>query len=288
MWQTVFQVELEKLFRRSLLIALLAVIAGTTCLVFLGGYGLSQSVENDAPEVGSTIFQVLGWPGGIETALRVAAIMGNLAVIIATATIIGSEYHWRTVQLWVSQGIDRTTMLIARLSTILIPAVLFVALPLLIGLVFVTTLDFPNQATAVAGTLDLSQLLVNVWRVLLGIIFHAALALFMAVATRRVAGAISLSLVYKFFAEGFILAFGVFEDGRVAGWVKFLPMRAADALLVPIDKVVSNPQDNPLTVADILGNINLDPTPAAICVVIYTILLVTGAVLIFRNQDLAT
>jgi ABC-type transport system involved in multi-copper enzyme maturation permease subunit len=291
MWQIVLKVELEKLFRRQLLIVLLALVAGITCLIFLGGYGIAQDLQldsRDTQEFTKAMFQALGWPGGLEMSLRAASSMGNIAIMIAMAAVVGSEYSWRTVHLWVSQGIDRTIMLLTRSATLLIPAALLVALPLLVGVVMMVTLNFPNEARTVVGKLDQGQLFLNIGYVFMVILMHAALALFAAVLTRSVAGAIALSLVYKFTLEGIITTFGLF-DQQANSLAKFLPMRAADALTVaPIDQVVSNPVDGLPPATELLNSFYLDPTPAAICVIIYTILLVSGSVLIFRNQDLTS
>lgn len=285
LWNMII-VEQNKLFKRAILwvelglLALVAVIAQliTYALVKFGDMGRQMP-----PEAVAQMEQSLVWPDALNGLLQLAAgsSLGGMLVIVLVGTITAQEYTWRTFQLWLSRGISRSTVMGAKFAAVIVPILLLVLTPLLVG--GVVTAVFSQQLTGTIpwAEVDWALLGANTLRTAYTLLPYAALAFFLAVISRSTVVAIAGGLAYSLLLEGIVVQLLSLAGGTWTRIGMYLPAGLAHGLLSTNSGLVVTVDGDPVQAVQYL-----EPAAAAVGIMLYTIVLITVAVLVFRRQDL--
>jgi ABC-type transport system involved in multi-copper enzyme maturation permease subunit len=288
MFWNIFLLEQHKLLKRTLLWAELALLALLVLVLHVALYVTVQwrpaGSEVD-PEVIAMVRQSLLWPKALINALDFAAGNGpgGLVVIVLVGAAVAQEYTWRTLHLWLSQGVPRPRLLGAKFAALVVPLLLVVLVPLVAG--GAVTAYFTYQQTGGLNLAEVSalHLALSALRTAYTLLPYAALTSLLAVVSRSAVVAIGGGVAYALLVESILvqlLALGSETAARVA---RLLPGMLAAGLL----------QLNQTT-AEVSVGLNagpgtrlLDPGPAAVGIALYTLAFFGLAVWVFRRQDLA-
>jgi ABC-type transport system involved in multi-copper enzyme maturation permease subunit len=285
-WQMI-TIEQSKITRRAILWVELALLALAVIILHVAIYAAIQagefSSEGMPPELVEQMEQSLIWPAGLAGALDFASgpNLGGLLIIVLVGAVVAQEYTWRTLQLWLSQGVSRPLFLAAKFIALLLPILLMVLVPLLFG--GLITALFTQQITGSIpfGDIEWGRVLLNALSVAYTLLPYAGLAFFLAVLSRSTIVAIGGGLAYALLLEGIVVELLGFVGGIWGQIGQYLPAGLARGLLA---------MNGGLTV-EIEGTMApavpyLDPVPAAIGIALYTLLFLGLSILIFRRQDL--
>jgi hypothetical protein len=193
-------------------------------------------------------------PSALELAVPFGILAGQVLAAIAGAAL-AQEYQWRTLPLWLSRGVARGPLLLARFLATL-PALLLVALvPVAVGLLLALG---HLEAALIASHLTLGGLPLAVLAMAFGVLPYVALALGLAVGTRAVAVPVGGVLLLALLVEPIV--------GQLAPRAgTYLPSSLGRTLL-------AGGGDGRLT--------------AGLLIALYTAVLLAVAVVTFRRQDL--
>ncbi len=284
-WQMV-RVEQKKLTSRKIMWVELIIVAGLAIFIPIMIYFASQADPSSGSNLTVTtegaIEDLLVWPGGLRMGIELVSGggFGALLVIVLVGTITAQEYGWRTMQLWLSKGVSRPVLLLAKFAIILLPVFLFILLP------FITsgapTADFSQQ---LLGNIPFAE--VNWWQTALSILRtaytllpYAAFTFFLAIVSRSTVVAIAGGLAYSMVIEGIFAQLLLLAGGSWAKIGQYLPIGLANSLATlnrVTDSAVGGLTPPFETVA---------PETAVIGIALYTLFFVGLALLAFRRQDL--
>ncbi len=197
--------------------------------------------------------------------------MGHVLAIVLAGAIMAHEYNWRSLHLWLSRGVSRSTFLWAKFASLLLP----------IGLFFLITAAVAGPIAAVFtqaehGTVgplagEIAGLARTAFLGMYAVVPYAALALFLAVAGRSMLVAVGGGLGVTLLAEILLVQIGSMIGGWAADMVAYLPNALAPAVL-------GMEIEGPYT--------PLEPSVAALLIAAYTMVFLVAATVLFRRQDL--
>jgi ABC-type transport system involved in multi-copper enzyme maturation permease subunit len=285
-WQMI-TIEQSKITRRAILWIELALLAFAVVMLHVALYAAIQagelSGEGMPPALIEQMEQSLVWPAGLAGALDFAAgpNFGGLLIIVLVGAVMAQEYTWRTVQLWLSQGVSRPLFLAAKFVALLLPILLMVLVPLLFGGLITGVLTQQLTGSIPFGEVEWGRVLTNALAVAYTLLPYAGLAFFLAVLSRSTIVAIGGGLAYAMLLEGIVVElFGLM--GGVLGQIgQYLPAGLARGLLATSGGLTIELEGAMAPAAQYL-----DPLPAAMGIALYTALFLGLSILIFRRQDL--
>ena len=281
MFWNLIVIEQQKLVKRAILwvelaLMLVAVVAMNAMLFVI------LKTQPDDPMIGA-LQQTLVWPMGLMQSLGLAsgASLGGILIVILMGAVVGQEYSWRTVQLWLSRGVPRPLFLVAKFTAVFLPALLFVFLPLVVG--GGITAAFSQNLLGHVPTADIEwgKLLLTALATAYTLLPYAALAFLLAIATRSIIVTIGAGLAYTLLLEGIVVQLLAFAGGVWAEIGRYLPAGLAQGVL-GIGRSMTVEVGGELAPAIQY----LDPAPAAVGVALYTAVFIGLAILVFRRQDL--
>jgi ABC-type transport system involved in multi-copper enzyme maturation permease subunit len=285
-WQMI-NVEQSKITRRTMLWVELALLAIGIVVLHLALYGAIQAGESSSEgmpeELVEQMEQSLVWPAGLGSALDFAAgpNLGGIMIIVLVGAVVAQEYTWRTLQLWLSQGVPRPLFLAAKFIALLLPVLMIVLVALLFGGLVTALLSQLITGSIAFAEVEWGRVLINTLGTAYTLLPYAGLAFFLAVLSRSTIVAIGGGLAYNLLLEGIAVELLGFVGGVWAEIGQYLPAGLGRGLLAT---------NSGLTV-EIGGQVApavplLDPLPAAIGIALYTLVFLGLSILIFRRQDL--
>jgi ABC-type transport system involved in multi-copper enzyme maturation permease subunit len=289
MFLNILSIENTKILKRRMLWIELGILA--TLLIVLYGivYAAMQAntSQQEVPAEARTVLrEIIIWPGALLNALSFAGgnNLGGLLLIVLVGTVTAQEYTWRTMHLWLSRGIPRSTLLGAKFTSLLLPALLIVVTPLVFGGGITAIFSLAMDGNLHLDQLNFGNLLLSAVRTTYTLLPYAALTFLLAIVTRSTAAAIGIGLAYSLLVEGvasqiFILIGGIFRD-----LIVYLPGSLAEGLLklnqsAMSGHVVIGSQEVPTIKY-------LAPVPSVIGIALWTLFFLVLAVWAFRRQDL--
>ncbi|WP_017302781.1 ABC transporter permease subunit [Spirulina subsalsa] len=276
-----FWIEVQKLLKRRLFLILLGLILGLELLLFFGG-ALLFNVLGDPP-LQEMLKASLTFPSGLSLGLALSSNLGGLFLLILGADVVNSEYQWRTVHLYLSQGISRLMLVSIRLLALIVPALLFVFAPLLLAVVSTLILT-----PLLGGSFDLAAIQwgsfwVNVARTVLYLVPFSTLAFMLGVLTRSMAVTIILCLLYVFITEPVLKSMGDFFGQNLGAITPYLPFQLTNALLSQGGEGVTMAPDG-----SIIPVMALDPNIAGFGVLVWIGVFWLISLVVLLRQDLTT
>lgn len=285
MFWSIFTIEQSKLFKRRMFwveLSLISLVALGLPVFFYLALLAETASSNVSVEGSITLQQLATWPGSILPGLSMAAgnSFGGLLIVILVAAIGGQEYTWRTLQLWLSRGVSRPSLLAARFTALLLPAFLLVLVPVLLGTGI--TAVFSQQ---LLGYLPVQEIVwvefgLSLFRTTFTLLPYAALAFFLAIATRSPVAAVSIGLAYTLVLESILIQLLTLARGVWADLAHYLPGGLAQNLASLSGNISPN---SPVAA---LATPTVSATTAVAGIALYTLIFLAGAFVIFRRQDL--
>jgi ABC-2 type transport system permease protein len=289
MFWNLFYTENIKIFRRKIvwveiLLLALMVIAANTLLYITTRSDLGRQSALP-PAAREQFLESLVWPGSLVNSLGFATSggLGGLLVVVLVGSLLGQEYAWRNFHLLLSRGASRPAVLMAKIASLILPMTLIVLTALVAGGLITAIFSFEVQGGLNLEQLNVVQLLWSVFRSALTLLPYAALTFLLAVATRSQAAAIGIGLAYAFLVESILgQILGMMGDIYAQVWT-YLPAGLSNAVLQlnqAADRsgmITGNGAASP----DLLA-----PLPAAIGLILWTLLFAGMALLVFQRQDL--
>lgn len=276
MFWNLLHMESDKLFRRRMLwLGLIIALMPGMIFFFVSFYVARQIISPS----------FLTWPGGIASMLAWAnGYLGGTGYAVYLLTIVlglvtAQEYSWRTMQLWLSNGVPRPQLLGAKfvlaLAATLIVGLAFLLVGTLISLIFAYQLH--GGLSIHAG--DIALAFLSTLRTAYGMLPYVALAFLLMVVFRSPAAVggvplfmlaveLPLSLILPALGSGF------------AHIAQYLPIGLAQTMSIQNYAGAHLP-------AQTLGGGQANPLAAAIGITIYTCVLFGIALWMFQRQDLA-
>ena len=281
--------ENTKNLRRWMLWAEILVLVVLVIFLNVGTYFLTQGASgsnaNIQPDSKDALMQTLTWPTALPQMLGLAAAngLGGLLVIILTAAITAQEYTWRTMQLWISQGARRSSLMIAKFTSILLPVLLIVLTPVLVGGLLTIFFSFHINGSLNLEQIDFWQLFLGYLRTAYTLLPYAALTFLFAVLSRSTVVAIGAGLGYSLLLEGVFLQLMVLFGGGFGKFIQYLPGALTQSLLSLNQNIItSNAASSAGPTIELLA-----PFPAAAAIFVWTAALVGLATWRFHKQDLS-
>jgi ABC-type transport system involved in multi-copper enzyme maturation permease subunit len=269
--------EERKVFKRKILWVEVAVLSALVLLINFSMYFLLPQIEGQAA-------QQMAWSGAVAGTLQLAAgpQIAGLLVVILIGAVVAQEYSWRTLHHVLARGVPRRTLIVGRFVALLLPVLLLVSIPFLLGAaaaaIFAPLAGPPFDPERVNFLQAAFGLLYGPY----GLLPYAALGLLLAVASRSavvaVGGGVGILLGESVLVQ-LLTALGA-GGAQVAQW---LPSMLAMSLL-DIGQAIA---DVPAAVGGATEGLTLlAPGMAAIVVAAYTLAFLAATLVTFARQDL--
>lgn len=149
------------------------------------------------------------WPNGMLQVLNqflAPGLGGGILVIVLTAILWAEEYRWRTLQLWLSRGISRTSLIGAQFLALLLPVALILVVGTAAGAGTSLLFTVLTSGNANLVQVSVSQIVLSIVRLWAAALPVAALTLLFGVLTRSTAGALGAALGYLMLGEEMLRA----------------------------------------------------------------------------------
>ncbi|MCB8942119.1 MAG: ABC transporter permease subunit [Ardenticatenaceae bacterium] len=282
-WQMV-AVEQKKLTRRKILWIELAMMAAAAVFIPLVIYLASQSdgsgnlvITTDGP-----VEEMIAWPMALRLGIDLASGggLGGLLIVILIGTLTAQEYGWRTMQLWLSNGISRPVLLLAKFTAVLLPSLLLVLAPFVAGALTTAVFTQNLQGSLPFAQVDWWQAALSIGRTAFTLLPYAALTFFLAVISRSTVVAIGGGLAYAMLIEGVLVQLLTFVGGTWAKIGQYLPAGLSNSLAA-LNRVSASSGTGLVTQAE-----GVSMATAVPGIALYTLLFVGLAIFAFRRQDL--
>lgn len=277
MFWNLLRMESDKVFRRKLLWVGLVIAIFPMVIAFIAFLHLSST---------ASLTRYWIWPGGLTSALAFADGFSPgygysaylLAVVVGVVT--AQEYSWRTMQLWLSHGIPRPLLLLAKFTLSLVTVLLVVLAFLLVG--GVTSLIFALQlhGNIDSSQLDIVQLFLSYLRTCYGILPYVGLTFLLVVLTRSAAVALTGSILFMLAIELPLTALLPLLGANYARIAQYLPAGLAQSMN---DQNYSAAH---LTTTTFITAGHPSPTFAAISIAVYILVLFGISLWVFQRQNL--
>jgi ABC-2 type transport system permease protein len=279
-WQ-MFVIEQQKLFKRAILWVELILI-GVGVLALNALFFAITRMDSGNPAMGQ-LEETLVWPLGLMQSVGLAAGpgLGGILIVVLVGAIVAQEYTWRTLQLWLSRGVPRSTFLTAKFAALLLPTLLLVVTPLLFGGLITAVFSQVLLGHIPFAAIEWGNLVAITLATAYTLLPYAGLAFLLAVATRSTIVAIGAGLAYVLLLEGIVVQLLTFAGGVWADIGSYLPAGLAQGLLAIGSSTtveVGGQAAPPLQY--------LEPGVAAVGIALYTLVFLALSIIIFRRQDL--
>lgn len=286
-WQMI-TIEQNKITRRAILWVELAILAVGVLVLNLALFAVLRAGDTGdgqamPPQLTGMLEQQLVWPAGLNSALDFAsgANLGGMLIIILVGAVVAQEYTWRTLQLWLSQGVSRPLFLAAKFAALLLPIGLMVLVPLLVGGLITAVFSQQIIGSIPFGEVEWGQLLLTAVKVGYTLLPYASLAFFLAILSRSTIVAIGGGLAYALLLEGIVVELLAFVGGIWAEIGQYLPAGLAQGLMATGSGLTVEVNNGIAPAVQ-----RLDPLPAAIGIGLYTLIFIGLSIVVFRRQDL--
>ena len=282
-WQMV-SVEQKKLTRRKILWIELAVAAAAAVFIPLVIYLASQSTNSNVIiTTDGPVEDMIAWPLALRLGIDMLSGggLGGLLIVILVGALTAQEYGWRTMQLWLSNGVSRPVLVLAKFTVILLPALFFVLAGFGAGAVTTGLITQNLQGSLPFTEVDWWQAALSILRTAYTLLPYAALTFMLAIASRATVVAVGGGLAYAILAEGMLIQLLSFLGGFWGDIAHYLPGSLSNSLAA-LNRVSAAAGSAFVSPTD-----GVSAATAAIGIALYTLLFVGLAMFAFRRQDLS-
>jgi ABC-type transport system involved in multi-copper enzyme maturation permease subunit len=280
MFASMLKVELNKLYRRTLLWIELGALAGVIVLVFGGAFvaRITGLFPNDA------IDALITWPQSLDYSLTFVTgqAFGALIVMLLASVGVAQEYRWGTYGLWLRQGASRTIILAAKFIAMFGAIVVLTLTALLTGGLLSAVFTLILQGGLNVGQVNLLQMAAKVLLTVYSLLPYLSMSFLVAVLTRSTAWSLGVGAAYALVIEGPLTQILMFAIGglpaKIAMWLPG-PMALA---IVDINNTLAT-----VSTTEVVGGPQyLPPEAAAMGIAAYTLVFLSLAFWNFVRKDI--
>jgi ABC-type transport system involved in multi-copper enzyme maturation permease subunit len=265
MFWNILRMESSKVLKRRLFWIGLPIAILPMCIAFIAFFHVDQS---------ASFSRYWLWPGGLTSALAFANGYSPgygyaaylLAVVVGVVT--AQEYSWRTMQLWLSHGISRSYLFLAKYILAVGITLLITLAFLLVGGLISVLLGAQVHDTTSNNTLDMGQLFLSY-----------LLTFLLVVVSRSAVVAISGLILFMLAIELPLTALLPALGKGPAQIVQFLPVGLAQAMNQ------ENYTAAHLAMPTLISAGHPNTIVAALCIAVYTSALFGLSLWIFQHQN---
>jgi ABC-type transport system involved in multi-copper enzyme maturation permease subunit len=294
MFYHVFTAERMKIFKRALVWVSVSLLLALFVFDLAFSYSFSKS-PIDQSEGEFRIPQEIQeqarldaarqstWPWSLVGVFGQVYQIGWLVVLVMVGSVVAQEYTWRSLHLWLSQGISRSLLLAAKFAVLLLILLLVVIVPLLVNGVLSAFFTFQMHGSLDFRVVDYANVVLGIGASFCSLLPYAALAYFLAVLSKSTFVPIGGGVAF-FFLENVLAS-------KQLPLTQFLPcslVNGLSSIYTSIPKISLEPIFNPeSSMAMIAPPMELiAPEWAALGLILWTFSLLGIALFIFHRQDL--
>jgi ABC-type transport system involved in multi-copper enzyme maturation permease subunit len=294
MFWRILSIENTKVIKRRMLWIELGLLALLLIIILTVVYAQYQSNKGQSQETGIgphggvtlvAMRETVTWPKTLWFSLSFAegSSLGGLLLIILVGAVTSNEYTWRTMHLWLSRGLPRPSFLGAKFVSLLLPLILIVLTPLVVGGALTSIFSLEINHSLNLSQLNFFELFMSAVRTAYTLLPFAALAFLLAILTRSTAAAIGIGIAYYLLVENVAASIFTLVGGIMKQIVVYLPGSMAKGLLA---LNLAERGGFQIGGGEAAGVTHLDPVPATIGLALWTMLFIGLALWIFQRQDL--
>lgn len=284
MFWNILSIENTKNLRRALLWVELIALALLVVLIITFLYIATQSSLPENVTISSDdlhqIPQLVTWPGALTFALQSAAgsSLGVLLLVVFVGAVTAQEYTWHTLRLWLSRGVPRPLLVIAKFAALIVPALALVLAALFSGAGISAVFSWQINGSLHLDQLDILQLCLSILRTAYTLMPYAALTFLLAIASRSAVIAVGGGLAFAMFLESIVMQMLQMGNGILNKLTAYLPAALSDILLNLNQTMIKGGN---VTRAGSVTNLS-----AILGIAAWTCLFVGLSLWIFQRQDL--
>jgi ABC-type transport system involved in multi-copper enzyme maturation permease subunit len=272
MFANVLAAEQAKVFKRRILWVQAAILMVASLFILAVSYAVTTTPEQ---------IQDITWPGSIPLLLRQFTNMAGLFVVVLVASVVAQEYGWRNLHLMLSRGVPRTTLLLAKFAAIMLPVLVIVVAPLLVGIPVTALFTVWIHGSVDPAQLEAGRLALGLLAGVYTLLPYAAGAFALAIISRSTVTAIGAAVAFTL-VENIGLQLMHEMSGVAVQISQFFPAM----LISGVRRGLTPPAaSRGATIAQPIEY--LDPLPAALMVAVYIAAFLLLAGYAFKRQDLA-
>ena len=289
MFLQMVNIERRKLSKRTMFWVELAIIILAVFLLFTAFYGIqatdfSQAGPNVQVEGDPAEFALLlVWPMGLTVGFNAVSLLGAFLLIILTGALVAQEYSWGTFQIWLSRGVPRPSVLLAKFLIAAAVTFLFVLTAVITGTIISAIFSQMNLGSLPFDSVNWLRLVQSVLLVSFSILPYVALAFFLAVLSRSTIVTIGGTLAFASLIEPVLSQIGMLVGGAWQSMVAYLPANLGQRISLIILEIPKT-SELPDIVSAPENMLSLET--AVIAVTIYTVLFIAASIILFQRQDL--
>ena len=285
MFLQMVNIEQKKLSKRTMFWVELSVIVLSVLLMFGAFYAVQTAdfSENENVRVEGdmdNLADLLVWPMGITVGFEALSLVGGFLLIIMAGAFVAQEYSWGSFQLWLSRGVPRPILLLAKFLVITMVTLLFVFTAVFIGTIISAIFSLNNGGTIPFASVNWLVVLQSILLVTYSLLPYIALAFFLAVIGRSMLVAIGGTLAAVLIIEPILSQLGMVGGGVWEAMVPYLPSNLGEIVSQPILQI-----PNATKVMEASTQI-MSVGTAVLALNVYIILFMAGALFFFQRQDL--
>ncbi|CCF83007.1 ABC transporter permease subunit [Nitrolancea hollandica] len=270
--------EWLKLVKRPMTwIVFLLMVPGTAGTIILSY--VSVIFSNVDPEIRALNLQWQLLPGAVMNSVGKAGVLGGILMVVLAAGLIGSEYGWGTIRPLVASGASRSKVFLAKLITLIEVVISFVLLAIAAGWLASLVLTLIEGQPITLGVVDaawLSDLGLSIARITFVIFVGATIAFSVAYMTRSLAAGIGIGIGWMILEQ--VLSLFLEKLDKMGEIIRDLLISTNTSALSM--RVGFGPQEFPPGVPPEYQAVGI--------LVLYCILLLGFAWLVFRRRDIAS
>lgn len=277
MFWNLLHMESDKLFRRRIFwLGLIIALLPGMIFFFVSFYVARQTIPPSSVIWPGGIASMMAWANGYAGGTGYAVYL--LAIVLGL--VMAQEYSWRTMQLWLSNGVPRPLLLAAKFVLALVATLLTSLAFFLVGTILSLIFAYQLHGGVSVHVGEVALAFLSTLRTAYGMLPYVALAFLFIVVFRTPAavGGVPLFMLAVELPLSFILpALG----SGFAHVAQYLPIGLAQAMSR------QNYADAHLPVQALGGGGQVSPLVATIVIAVYTVVLFGMAQWMFQRQDLA-
>jgi ABC-2 type transport system permease protein len=264
MFLNVLRAQQAKTLRGGVFWVEIVLLAGVTALLTTLVNTINELSTDASPTMAGQLSEMLEHTG--------TSTLGHLLAVVLAGAVMANEYGWRSLHLWLSRGVSRSTFLWAKFVSTLLPIALFLLVTAAITAPIAAVFTQAEHGTIGPLSGELGGLAQTAALAAYAVVPYAALALLLAVLGRSMLVAVGGGLTLTLLAETLFVQIMGMIGGRAVDLVAYLPSALGPGMLG----------------MDVGGAYApLEPGIAALLTAGYTLVFMVAATLLFRRQDLS-
>ena len=181
--------EKDKAVSRLFLWIELGILALTVVIIDMFRYVLF----NTSSALKQLVVHQILWPQALASSIQMGS-LENILLIVAIAVLTAQEYTWRTFHLWLSRGVSRMSLMIAKSMLIVALTSLTVVATLVVGTIVTGILTLILTGSLPFSQIHVQTLLLSFLAADLGLLPYAALTFMLTILFRNTVASMAIAL----------------------------------------------------------------------------------------------